>query len=125
MVEAAVALPVFVFIVLNGLFLLLSMYRILAFETLVSRSLRTSVVDGSYNRLANLNETIERTAQDFSLPLAESHIVICPEGNAGCEYNDAGGCGDFLRLTVTPVFDLMPGVRVPIGFSLVSRNEPF
>ena len=125
MVEAAIALPVFLFVLINGLIMLLGAYRSLAFEALVSHSIRTSVVDGTPQRLTNLQNSVLSTARFLRLPVFQTDITVCPVQDPQCEQNNAAGANDFVRLRIDNVIPIMHAVERPMTFTVIARNEPF
>lgn len=130
MVEAALALPIFLLIVLVGADLLRVSYYSVAIQFLSARALRSAVLTDASSgpaRAVVIRDEVLRLGRRYGVELDPESIKICVGISSDCTHNDAGLPTDLITVTIRQRVNTIVGFALPRQFILtgqvVGRNE--
>jgi len=137
-IEAMIGLPVFLFVLLNGVQMAVSLYSMMAIESSLARTLRRVIVNPDLNRVQAIENIVIESGQAYGVRFDRNEIEVCLADQPFCAGNEsAGGPNDYISINVRKdvrfLFALNPDFRNPSGqglvvnyaFRVISRNEPF
>lgn len=129
LVEAAISAPVFFFIVLVGVGLLVTSYRVAALHYSLMRTARFAALGltmpGALNRQIAIENRLIDEAGGFGVRLTPEDILVCRESPDFCLFESAAGPNEFVYIGATDSISLPFGKNISYTLSVIARNEPF
>ena len=130
LVEASIALPVFLAILFIGLELLIVAYNHLAVQYVASASINTALVGESGDgqaRAAAIATSARKLLGRFGLSEDRLRICLSPLNSNACdnEPGDAGGPDQVIRIQIEYKYSLFRAVRYTIEGEAIGRSERY
>lgn len=134
MVEAVIALQVFIVIVLLAIDLSIITYRSAALHYTLSEGIRWASVnhdDGANSRLQSIESHIVQIGSVYGLKLTSSDIRVCAAGETDCssieeQSFNGGDSREFLQISANLPQQVFLGTyTVDLKASVIGKNEPF
>lgn len=137
MVESALALPLFLLILLSTIDLLrviqfdISLHYTLANAArwgIIGERLDNPLAPGiPLTREESIELRLQETAQSYGITLSADEIQLCPATDPGCSADFAGNPNDFFLITVSRPMALFAfgGKSLTLKATVISKNEPF
>ncbi len=131
MVEAATSIGIFLFILVSGIQLLLTVYQRSVVGYALSDAGRYAILgvpETESSRRALIKQTlIDRSAQ-YGVTLSATDISICPKDNHNCTPSEenAGKGGQWIYISArgsANALSLLP--KIPYKREIIVKNEPF
>lgn len=129
LVEVALTIGLFFFVLFTGMELTISMYRVLAVTHAAMKGARFATtkkfLPGETTMIGSLKQTIRSTAGIYSVDVPTNSIRVCPVGQCDSAKPDSLGTqGSFINLSVSvPVGSTMLGVSWDQQINMTFRNE--
>lgn len=124
MIESALALPLFFFLLIVGFDLLRMSYRAVSLQYLAERTSRYAVVRAVTG--ADIQNEFDALASSFGLDVSTASISYCPVTTSPCSGMQPGKPGELMVFRVTlpnPIILLF--ATFTLEATVVSKNEYF
>ena len=125
LLETAISLIIFAFILLFGVDLLRISYVSASIQSSIFQAGRAGIVAPALNRINVIEQTAQQRADALGVSINTSDILVCPENDLSCSTSEPGDVNQFIhiRLNHSVPMIVFGGHTINLKAEVLVRNE--